>query len=211
MSKHSYHEEVVVHETGKVSFEILPDDDCGDSPLDWNDWPKISYRKDSRYTLGNTPVDSEDHQEIADKIESGEYVGLPVYAYIHSGVMLKAGSGFSCQWDSGQSGFVYMPKEVALKDWTTIEGALDGMRAITEEFGMWCNGEVYGFRILDEDGNELDSCWGHIGMDWAITAAREAARYQAEKQHEDNLRMEREAKIEEEERLFWAERDVATV
>jgi len=33
------------------------------------------------------------------------------------------------------------------------------------EYTAWCNGEVYGYVIEDEDGDTLDSCFGHVGSD----------------------------------------------
>ena len=38
----------------------------------------------------------------------------------------------------------------------------------------WADGEVYGFVVEDEDGNEVKSCWGFYGDDGEEEAEREA-------------------------------------
>ncbi|MEU7643326.1 hypothetical protein [Streptomyces huasconensis] len=65
------------------------------------------------------------------------------------------------------------------------EGYLDAERA---EYEAWAEGDVYGYvieervpytRVGDYDGfieiwEEVDSCWGHYGYDWAAAQARAA-------------------------------------
>ena len=38
------------------------------------------------------------------------YISLPLYLYDHSGITMST-SSFSCSWDSGQAGFIYISKE----------------------------------------------------------------------------------------------------
>jgi len=57
-----------------------------------------------------------------------------------------------------------------------VEGSI---RIELEQYTLWSTGEVYGFIVerVDEDGNvldNLDSCWGHIGNEWAAEAGIEA-------------------------------------
>lgn len=35
--------------------------------------------------------------------------------------------------------------------------------SILEEYTNWCNGNVYGYEILNDECDTLDSCWGFIG------------------------------------------------
>lgn len=37
--------------------------------------------------------------------------------------------------------------------------------ALVEEWQSYCNGSVYGYVVEDENGEEIDSCWGYIGDD----------------------------------------------
>src|SRR5574344_2168297 len=93
-------------------YATIEQDEDAQAP-DWYESVKIAYRKSSRYTLGNHEVTVAEMQEIEEKIKSGELVGLPVYAYVHSGVALST-LPFGDPWDSGQSGFVFGdPKHLA--------------------------------------------------------------------------------------------------
>ena len=144
----------------------------------------ITYNSRSRYTLGNTMADADRDEEIARKVRDGDYIGMPVFAYVHGSVAIQAAHSnpFHCQWDSGRSGWAYMTKaEVrsffgarrinkALK-----ELALARIRSCVEEYSAYLNGEVYGFIIRDTStGEAVDSCWGYYGMDYVKQEALSA-------------------------------------
>jgi hypothetical protein len=147
-----------------------------ESPADWDNLGVITYNKSSRYVLGYEGVDSDEDAEIARKVESGEYIGIPVYAYVHSGATICAGyrNPFNCEWDSGRSGWVYVSRADALKEVggtkmskkkrETIERILRGQ---VDTFATYLEGQVYGIVITDPDGEEVDSCWGFYGFDYA--------------------------------------------
>lgn len=187
-----------------LTIRLEQDQDCS-SPLDDDAGVTITYKKGPRYTLGNTAVDAEEFERIGAEIDAGRLIGLPVYAYIHSGTALNT-TGFSCPWDSGQSGYIYISKATAL-EWqggkvlTAKKRAVceKGLCSVVSEFSKWLNGDCYGYIIEDSDGEELDSCWGFIGDEYAMQAARESADYYAKKVEEDTR-----------ERHYWEARDLAT-
>lgn len=108
------------------------------------------------------------------------YVILPVYIYDHSGITISTGK-FSCQWDSGQVGFIYYDKqrnehEGYTPEWLekhhkgkSIDQVIaDMLRAEIKEYDQYLTGDVYGFEIFrpDEDitlGSGGESCWGFFG------------------------------------------------
>jgi len=147
-----------------------------DNPKDWSNLGTITYAKRSSYTLGHKGVDADEDAEIARKVESGEYIGLPVYAYVHSGATIKAGysNPFGCPWDSGRSGWVYVSRADALKETggTRLtkkkrEQIEKTLRAEVNVFAQYLEGDVYGIVITDPDGEQVDSCWGFYGFDYA--------------------------------------------
>ena len=147
-----------------------------ESPADWDNLGTITYAKRSSYTLGYKGVDSDEDAEIARKVESGEYIGIPVYAYVHGQATIRAGynNPFGCPWDSGRSGWVYVSRADALKEVggtkmskkkrATIERILRGE---VNTFATYLEGSVYGIVITDPDGEEVDSVWGVYGFDYA--------------------------------------------
>ncbi|WNL50818.1 hypothetical protein RPALISO_231 [Ruegeria phage RpAliso] len=112
-------------------------------------------------------------------------VWLPVWCYEHSGIAYRAAPAnpFHCPWDSGQVGYVFVSREDVRKEYgvkrisaAVKAKALEVLKAEVEEYSKYANGECYGFRVLDEeDGEELDSCWGFLGFDYVKEAATEAA------------------------------------
>lgn len=101
---------------------------------------------------------------------SGKAVVLPLHLYDHSGITIST-SPFSCSWDSGQVGFIYVPKEVVLKEfgWKQMSAkrTLKIAKALNSEvvvYDQYLTGDVWGFRV-NAEGEESDSCWGFYGSD----------------------------------------------
>lgn len=92
---------------------------------------------------------------------------LPVYLYDHSGLAVST-TPFACPWDSGQVGYILMNREQAVEMWgrsVTDKDLADkaGQFLVNElaAYHRYLAGEVYGYRILDENGEHVDSCWGY--------------------------------------------------
>jgi len=126
-----------------------------------------------RYDLGDSHAFS-CPQEFEDYTQANDIVRLPLYLYDHSGITMNT-TGFSCPWDSGQVGYIYVTKENIRKEYNikrisqkTIKQVLNILKAEVSEYDSYLTGEVYGYRIVeidknDEEVEELDACWGFIG------------------------------------------------
>ena len=146
----------------------------------------IVYDKHSRYLLGNEPMDAGDAQELAYKVENTGGIVKSIYAYVHGGSTISM-SAFSCPWDSGQSGFVYMTKETIDDEWKgNRKKAFSYMQGVVETFDHYLTGEVYGYIIKDPEGNEIEdgSCWGFYGpyyeekyKEWIMSECRAVIDY----------------------------------
>ena len=118
---------------------------------------------------------------------------LPLYLYDHSGITMNT-TGFSCGWDSGQVGYIYMSlekvrseygcKRVSAKMRKRIEGYLTSE---VETYDQYLTGEVYGYTLThtDAEGDEedLDSCWGYFGYDdtYLVTEIKNCIKWDMEK------------------------------
>lgn len=90
---------------------------------------------------------------------------LPIYAYEHGGITISHGS-FSCQWDSGQLGWHYVAKKALESEFGgDEEKAKKCLEAELEIYDNYLQGNVWGFTIEDEEGDDVDSCWGFYGDD----------------------------------------------
>ena len=163
-----------------------------DAQMPEDDVFKITCLATSRHTLGDKPVSREEAIEIGTRIRSGEYIGWPVYAYVHSGStirMSESGNPFHCPWDSAQSGVVYAKREDVLREIVggkrltkkALEKAKSYAKGVVEAFDQWLTGDVYGVIVeatrVNGDGDvqvnkTLDSCWGFFGRDYAIEEAK---------------------------------------
>lgn len=103
-------------------------------------------------------------------------VMLPLYLYDHSGITMRT-SSFSCNWDSGQVGFIYCTKEKAMKEFGCSENewrerATDCLEDEVKTYDQYLTGDVYGYIIKDEQGEEVESCWGFFGHDYCEQEAK---------------------------------------
>jgi len=108
----------------------------------------------------------------AEAKRNGDLV-LPLYAYEHGGITISLGQ-FSCPWDSGQLGFVQVPRkkfveEFGKKNFTPKlkAKALKWAQSETETLDKYIRGEVFGY-VIDDDG---DSCWGYYSIEDAMDEA----------------------------------------
>jgi len=156
-------------------------DDCDINPREEFDHIATMFCEHRRYTLGDKKADDiRVENERTGELEFPDgYLVLPLYLYDHSGLTISTGA-FSCRWDSGQVGYIYMSKKDAIANFgkkrltkKVIARALDCMRAEVKEYDDYLTGNVYGFEYeqvaVNADGEEQmleeDSCWGFFGYD----------------------------------------------
>lgn len=120
---------------------------------------------------------------------------IPVHAYEHGGITISA-SGKRAGWDSfdsGQLGFVYVSHADILKEFSKkkitkklLEKAEKILIGEVEEYDSYLRGEVYGYRIEDENGEEVDSCWGFLcDYKYCLDEAKSSADYWAEQKEKE--------------------------
>jgi hypothetical protein len=212
----------------RYRVEVVPDEDacCHSDPiLDCygknEERLHITYRKSSRYTLGTDPVDDEEWQELNERGLRGEIVSLPVYAYVHSGMMIKAGTSnpFGCPWDSGMSGIVYVTQEFIKESWPSgadLKTVHDFLKSVVNEYSEYLQGNYYGYivyRLFDDGGEEeIDSCWGFLGdSKYCLESGVDVARSHGKYDWEERQKAWRKALKETREKHYWFARDVQTV
>jgi hypothetical protein len=127
------------------TIKILPDNDSGNSPRDWDNAGKmVCWHR--RYNLGDEQprenpsewllnlLQSEldydslayqraENMEIPELLTELEkfYIFLPLNLYDHSGISISTSSFIGraqhAEWDSGQVGWIYISKKDAVKEW----------------------------------------------------------------------------------------------
>lgn len=118
----------------------------------------------------DTEAQAEKARKRINRIVDTNYVILPLYLYDHSGITMNT-TGFSCRWDSGQVGYIYVSKDKAmneygLKAWNKAakEKVKKYLQGEVEDYDRYLTGDVYGFIL--EGGGQDDSCWGFYGSNF---------------------------------------------
>jgi len=151
------------------TLTIVPDNDA-ESPRDWDNFGTM-YCEHGRYNLGDKNADDIRIEDEDMSLPDKGYTILPLYLYDHGGITMSTGS-FSCPWDSGCVGYIYVSDKDAKENygWKIItkkrrEKIIKHLMAEVETYDQFLTGDVYGFILADESGEELDSCFGFYGRD----------------------------------------------
>jgi len=93
---------------------------------------------------------------------------LPLYLYDHSGITMSV-APFSCGWDSGQVGWIYVSRADLLKEYSAKritkairERAEKVLRQEVATYDDYLTGNVWGYD-LKVGGEDRDGCWGYFG------------------------------------------------
>ena len=154
-------------------------DDSPECPRSWDNLGTMVCFH-NRYNLGDKHnYNSNDYNgwdEMEKEIIKREDVGviLPLFLYDHSGITMNT-TGFSCNWDSGRVGFIFISKEKMLQEYggkivtQKLKDRVEGyLKSEVETYDQYLTGDVYGYKVFKvENGEEeeLDSCWGFYGED----------------------------------------------
>ena len=145
-------------------------------------WHKQYHLGDEGHPYQETTKNCDSWDEVGEVIHEHEdiCVLLPLYLYDHSGITIST-RPFSCQWDSGQIGFIYVTKERVRSSYGVkrISGALRTiveacLKAEVEEYDKYLRGDVWGYEIVNEDDEVVDSCWGFYDEAYCRKTAGEA-------------------------------------
>lgn len=174
---------------GNYIIEIFSDDNAINPRTEFDNVGKmVCFHK--RYVLGDktelSAYDFENWDELAKYLtdNEGAKIIFPLWLYDHSDIAISA-KPFSCNWDSGRVGFIYMDEEGLKEFGGDVEAGKRCLLSEVEEYNDYLTGNVYGYMVKDLHGKEISSCGGYFG-DYnsecgALSEARATARYYEEK------------------------------
>lgn len=178
-------------ETG-ITASLFPDEDFD---FDWDllgDFYVFGLKYGYLTRLSDDTRETREHRwkpegepdEIAKEYEKG--VLLPLFLYEHGGITIRTSPEHframdAMGWDWGQVGFVgikpekiraeYGLKRISRKARTHAEEVLRGE---VESYDQYLTGEVYWYIVEGPDGENLDSCSGFLGFDYARQETQQA-------------------------------------
>jgi hypothetical protein len=164
-----------------LTINIYQDDTPG-SPREYDNLGTMVYTH-FRYVLGDKEMDPDEMRKL---VYRSDVISLPLYLYDHSGLTMNT-TGFTCPWDSGQVGFIYVTKEQLRREFSVqrvskklIKRTEEILRGEVATFDQYLCGDVYGYVITEPcekcgQPEELDSCWGFYGFDYCKQEAMAVA------------------------------------
>jgi hypothetical protein len=150
-------------------------DESGESPRTTCDNGGRMICFHGRYNLGDEKHEFSSPQELQDYVDSDKVLAkLDLFLYDHSGITMSTGA-FSCRFDSGQVGVIYIDQEGCDKmgyteewakgDWNeggTFESALlQILESEVKEYDKFISEGVFYYTIDEVE----DSCGGFLGYD----------------------------------------------
>lgn len=148
-------------------------DECSENPRDWGTNLTEMVCFHNRYNLGDhhelRHEDFNSWEEVeAHLLDTEDIIAIkPLYLYDHSGLSIST-SPFSCRWDSGQIGFIFVARHTIVDHF----GEIDNMEEVAENvineelelYKAYVSGDVFCAQLI-EDGEEVDFTGGFIGWD----------------------------------------------
>jgi hypothetical protein len=170
------------------TIRISHDEDAQNPRIECDNLGTLLCWHSRRRNLGDVYTDRNGDMEKLHEVTGEDFIWLPVYAYEHGGITLNT-TGFSCPWDSGQVGVVYVHKNDAMREFSDdgvfgpdqIEKVKNLMRSEIETYDQWLQGFVYGYEVIKfescggcghKDMAVVDSCWGLYGLDYCKQEAQ---------------------------------------
>lgn len=152
-------------------IKVYPDTDPCDSPRDWDNLgTMVLWHR--RYQVGDEHSFN-DPDEFQEFLKENPAIVLPVYGYDHGGLTISTTverGWHHYSWDGGQLGYIYVTLEKVRKEYNKkhvskqlrerIMGYLE-QEVVT--YNDYLTGNIYGYKIINPDGEELDSLWGFYG------------------------------------------------
>jgi hypothetical protein len=153
----------------------------------------------SRYNLGDEQPKC-DPPEYQDDLPEGT-IQLPLHLYDHSGITMST-SGFSCPWDSGQVGFIYVTPERIIEEYgdNSDESRVKATSVLEGEvktYDCYIRGNIWGYQVFESEvceccdtpgiEDEIDGCWGFYDMDGEGCSALDGIREHVAEEHQHLL------------------------
>jgi hypothetical protein len=148
-------------------------DEHAESPREWDNMgTMVCFHK--RYDLGDKHEYTMD--ELNKLVQRPKIISLPLYLYDHSGLTIST-SPFSCPWDSGQVGYIFVSPSKVRKDMCVkvitdevIAKAKALLQSEVDMYDAYVRGSVCGYTVQKE-GRTVDSVGGYYSHTSALDDA----------------------------------------
>ena len=148
------------------TYEIIQDTEP-ESPREWDNLGTM-FCKHRRYNLGDKDAKAPNWKDA---------IMLPLYLYDHNGITMRT-TPFSCPWDSGQVGVIYVSREKVRAEYGAkrisqkLEARiLEYLKNEVAVYDQYLTGDVWGY-VIKKDGEVIESCHGIFGREYCEAEAK---------------------------------------
>ena len=135
---------------------------------DYDNYYQFIHAESGLYEDEHTEFLTEEQiKECEEEFEKNNVV-LPLYLYDHSGLTMRT-APFSCPWDSGQVGIIYVENDVVCKTYGVDEVTPEIRKKVVEIldaevkiYDTYLRGDVFCYQI-GKNGKHIDGCCGYYG------------------------------------------------
>ena len=166
---------------GDYKLELVPDDNPLNPREDDNLCKILSLHKNYSGDKHNYKTyDYDNLEELIAAIKKGEdaCVIVPLYFYEHGGIIVRT-SPFNDRFDSGAFGFAVVSKQAIRKTYNlkrvsakSIQLARGIIEIEVEMYSQYINGDIYGFKVIDNDGCVLEDGYGYYNSEDCLIDGR---------------------------------------
>lgn len=141
----------------------------------------IDYPESFLHEMQETPLPKTDVERFVDTLDPAgtpKGVFLPLHLYDHSGITMRT-TPFSCRWDSGQVGWIYVDRATILAEYggRRLTPALrkqvaQVLESESEAYDRYLRGDIVGYQVINGNNQVLDNCWGFDDPAYALQEAQ---------------------------------------
>jgi hypothetical protein len=114
-------------------------------------------------------------------------IWMPLYLLDHSGLWMRTGKFHEDTggWDTSLVGIIFVTKQGIIDEFgddspESRELAAKLLQSEVETYNQYLSHDVYGYVVEDDEENNVDSCWGFFGWEYAKEEAKRALHYYVE-------------------------------
>jgi hypothetical protein len=168
MKKDYVSEKIIGDHKVRVFYDERPD-----SPREWDNLGTMvcfhgKYNLGDKHSYDNNSYSGWEEMEKDIIDTENVHTILPLYLYDHSGITIST-SPFSCRWDSGQVGWIFVSKEVVMKEGVDETRVEEYLKNEVKTYDQFLRGDVYGYEIVKvttcdlgcEHEEFIDSSYGY--------------------------------------------------